>query len=156
MIRTFEGHMKSSLNKPRSALAVVEVLVAASLIVSIIGVMSTLVARSKRVQQSTRQYQIASQELANQLDVLTRTDAASLANALNAIRPTESIARSLPDVQLTGRLLDDSDGKRVELSISWSRNVAGAVAQPLRMVAWVPNANRGARQTSQTSEANAP
>ncbi len=119
--------------KSRSGISVTEVVVAATLVLSIIGLVTPLTVRVGRVWQSTRQYRLAFNELANQMERLTDQGLAKCNAALPNLSPSATIAESLPGAQLLGEVVQDQDGTRLVLTLDWDR---GATSVPLSLVGW--------------------
>ena len=118
----------------RRGLTFTEVVVAATLVVSMIGFVAPLTVRVGRVWQSTRQYRLAFNELANQMELLTSLGVSGCNAALTNLKPSASVAESLPEARLEGQLLRDQDGTRLILSIDWDR---GAQSVPVSLVGWL-------------------
>ncbi|MGI9455341.1 MAG: type IV pilus modification PilV family protein [Aeoliella sp.] len=122
------------LNANRRGFTLTELLVAATLLVSILSVVTPLAVRSGRIRQDTHRHQIALDELSNQLDRLTAIDEKKLADALVELVPSRQAERVLPSPDLTTEIIDDADGRRLILRLTWDRP-AGAV--PLTLVGWL-------------------
>ena len=118
----------------RHGLTMTEVVVAATLVVSMIGFVAPLTVRIGRVWQSTRQYRLAFNELANQMELLTSLGVLGCDVALTNLKPSASAAKSLPEARLVGELVRDQDGTRLILSIDWDR---GSQSVPLSLVGWL-------------------
>ncbi|HUP82418.1 MAG TPA: hypothetical protein VM260_27945, partial [Pirellula sp.] len=101
----------------RQGLTFTEIVVAATLVVSMIGFVAPLTVQIGRVWQSTRQYRLAFNELANQMELLTSLGVSGCRAALTNLQPSVKTAKSLPDVRLKGQLIRDQDGTRLLLSI---------------------------------------
>ena len=124
----FEKH------KSRRGVSITEVLIAATLVVSTIGMFAPMSVRIGRVWQSTRQYRLAFNELANQMELLTSLGVARCEAALPSLKLSSQIADALPDSQLNGELVSDEDGTRLILSLNWDR---GSKSEPLSLVGWL-------------------
>ena len=120
--------------KLRRGLTLTEVVVAATLVVSMIGLVVPLTVRIGRVWQSTRQYRLAFNELANQMELLTSLGVSRCDAALANLKPSANTAESLPDARLEGELVRDQDGTRLILSLDWDR---GSKSVPLTLVGWL-------------------
>lgn len=118
----------------RQGLTFTEVVVAATLVVSMIGFVAPLTVRIGRVWQSTHQYRLAFNELANQLELLTSLGVSGCDAALTNLKPSVNAAKSLPDVRLEGQLVRDEDGTRLLLCIDWDR---GSQSVPVLLVGWL-------------------
>ena len=120
--------------KLRHGITVIEVVVAATIVVSMIGLFAPLTVRIGRVWQSTRQYRLAFNELSNQMELLTTLRPEQCEAALPLLKLSEGLTDSLPGSQLQGQLLKDEDGIRLILSLDWDR---GSKSEPLSLVGWL-------------------
>lgn len=112
----------------------IEVLISSALVLAAIGTLSSLVPRLGNVWRVSRNDQLATHELANQLEVLTAIPEPQLRHALESLQVSAELTNSLPNAVLRHKLLDDENGRRVVLSIEWDRV---ADANPISMVAWL-------------------
>jgi len=120
--------------KSRSGISLIEVVVAATLVLSIIGLVTPLTVRVGRIWQTTRQYRLAFHELANQMEFLTNQGLAECEAALPNLKPSAIVTESLPDAQLRGEIVRDQDGTRLVLKLDWERD---AKSVPLSLVGWL-------------------
>ena len=120
--------------KIRSGSTLAELVVGAVLATAMISLMSTLVIRTSRAWQETRRVQMAMDELSNQLEVLTLKNEQELLVAFDDLKVSEATKTSLPSTILRGKLLDDENGKRIELSLEWDR---GVPSKAIAMVGWL-------------------
>ena len=127
----------------------IEVLVAASLVLAVIGVLSSMVPRLSNVWKASRNNQLATHELANQLELLTAIPESQLSQAIENLQVSPDLTDALHNAVLRHQLLDDASGRRIILSIDWERTVD---AKPISMVAWLPSQKTGGelRQKSDT------
>ena len=117
----------------RGALAI-EVLVACSLLLAMIGLMATLTSRIGGIVKETRYYRLAINELSNQMERLSSMERTECESALEHLSVSPEIRESLDEAQFQGRLLDDSDGVRIVLELNWNRN---GPAVPVSLVGWL-------------------
>ena len=129
--------MTKQNHKRRRGLTVTEVVVAATLVVSLIGLFAPMSVRIGRVWQSTRQYRLAFNELANQMERLTSLSPTDCQAALPSLTPSTRVSESLPGSQLFGEVIHDEDGTRLKLSLNWER---GAKSEPVSLVGWFDSA----------------
>ena len=100
-----------------------------------------MVPRLGNVWKASRNDQLATHELANQLETLTAMPESQLSHALENLQVSSDLTNCLQGAVLSHQLLDDENGRRIVLSIGWDRV---ADAKPISMVAWLPkNASRG-------------
>jgi hypothetical protein len=118
----------------RRGLTITEVVVAATLVVSMIGLVAPLTVRVGRVWQSTRQYRLAFNELANQMELLISLEVARCEDSLPTLKPSANVVQSLPGAKLEGEMIRDEDGTRLVLSLNWDR---GSQSVPISLVGWL-------------------
>jgi len=118
----------------RSGFTATEMLVAATLLVSAIAVVSPLTVKTGRLWQDTRHYRLALDELSNQLEQLTLLQADELEAALEELTPSPMAIRVLVNPELTAERFNDADGARLKLSLRWDRPGG---SPPLGLVAWL-------------------
>ncbi len=131
----------------------IEVLVAASLVLAVIGVLSSMVPRLGNVWKASRNNQLATHELANQLELLTAIPESQLNQALENLHVSSDLKDALQGVVLSHQLLDDSNGRRIVLAIDWERIVD---AKPITMVAWLPAQKKSGEDQLETEAGSAP
>jgi Tfp pilus assembly protein FimT len=126
-----------STNAARSArrgFSVIELIVAAALLISVLSLVAPLAVRSGRLQQDSRHYQLALDELSNQLEQLTSLDAAALETALAELTPSPTVRDVLPNPVLSARMVAAADGRRLVLHLQWDHV---GPAEPLTLIAWL-------------------
>ena len=84
--------------------------------------------------QDVRHYNLAIDELSNQLERLTAMASPERKKAISELLPSEAIDSILIDVSLKAEEIRDDDGKRIAISIQWDR---GGPAAPLTLVGWI-------------------
>jgi hypothetical protein len=131
----------------------IEVLVAASLVLAVICVLSSMVPRLGNVWKASRNNQLATHELASQLEMLTAIPESQLTKALENLQVSSDLKETLHDVVLRHQLLDDANGRRIVLSIEWERIVD---AKPITMVAWLPAQKKSGEEQVETETRGAP
>ena len=120
--------------RSRRGLSITEVVVAATLVVSMIGIVVPLAVRTGRVWQSTRQYRLACNELSNQMELLTSIGETQCKAELSHLKISDLLADSLPGARLQGELVSDHDGTRLVLNLDWER---GSKSVPIALVGWL-------------------
>jgi len=110
-----------------------EVVVAASLLITITSVVVPLAMQSKQLWQDSGRYRLALGELSNQLERLTGLEEADRETALAGLSVSPEVSRRLPNAELRGKTIEDRDGKRIVLQIDWDRP---GPAEPLTLTAW--------------------
>lgn len=118
----------------RSGMSVSELLVAATLLLTLITLVVPLAARTGRIWQDSRAYRMALEELTNELEHLTALPPEERQLALEQWQPSERITRALPGANLESETIDDEDGQRLVLTLDWDRPSG---ATPLSLVSWI-------------------
>jgi hypothetical protein len=120
----------------RGGWGMLDMLVAFTLVVATIAVVTPLVMRHGRLLQSQRQYRIALEELSSQLDRLTMLSAAELKSAVRQLQPSDFVAERLPGATLAAQLNEITGGaQQVTLAIAW--DTPGRREAPVSLVGWV-------------------
>ncbi len=118
----------------------VELLVAFTLLTTLMAVAVPLVVRHGRLLTAARHYRLAVDELSNQLERLSSLPADQVQVDLRDLAPTEFTASRLPGAELSGHWQPTDVGGRITLSIVWDDRRPDA--PPLSMAAWVMPASR--------------
>ena len=134
MVKQPSERARRRSNLRRQGATVLELLVAAVLLIALISIVAPLTVRAGRLWQESRTYRLAINELANELDRLSLLDDQARSAALSNWQLSPALAHALPDAKLTGETLDDEHGKRLKLSINWKR--IGDPA-PLTLIGWI-------------------
>jgi hypothetical protein len=111
----------------------VEIVISATVLLAAIGLMASMIPRIGRSWRETRNYQLATHELANQLELLTSLDSGELTTALANLNVSEELIDELPGATLTAEKSSDEFGTRIRLEIGWDR---GPDSQPISMIGW--------------------
>lgn len=110
-----------------------EIVVAAVLLMAGITFLSSLMHRIHCVMQTSRQYQLGTQVLANQVEWITST---CDAESFEGPQPLPSfVVDRLPQANLKHKLLQDGDGNRVVLQLEWHN----PALHRIEMVGWFDN-----------------
>lgn len=122
--------------RSRRGTSVIELLVAAGLLVTAVGLVGTTSLAARRVLADGQHYSLAVSELSNQLERLCLMTEAERERALQELTLPAEFSRRLPDAALEAELLDDQYGQRLRLSLDWSR-----MGDPpaVVLVAWLPD-----------------
>ncbi len=127
-------HPHSHRHRHRRGTTVADLLVAATLLAAMVTTMMTLTVRSGRLRQETRHQQLALDELSNQLERLLSLDAKDRESEMASLVLPEHILAVLPGGKLDGKSVEDANGTRIELSLSWDQPIQST---PLSLVGWV-------------------
>jgi len=134
---------------------VLEVVVAAVLVLALLSVTAPLIIQTGRMWQQTRHHQLAVDELAGQLDRLVSLPADRRDAALGSLTVDPDVARSLTGASLGGEVIDDDDGRRIRLRLQWQRR---GDPPPIHLVAWIdprPPSQRGDDAKTNDDDADA-
>lgn len=123
----------------RGGVTLTELLVAAMMLVTGISLLVTLAVRTGRLCLDSQHYELALDELTNQLEQLTTLSQDQRTAALATLAPSAEATRGLPHPRLSGREIIDQDGQRILLEIAWDRR---GPAKPVTLVSWVPTDER--------------
>ena len=126
--------ISSKIRGPRTGTSMVEVLVAAAMLLVVMSFVSTAIYRIDLVWRDTARQRAALNELSNQLEQLTLLSPEQLPAAIESLAPTRMIGETLPGAQLSGELIEDSLGTRVVLRLDWHRKHPG---NPVELAGWV-------------------
>jgi hypothetical protein len=121
--------------RPRHGASSLEVLVAFTLLTTVLSAATPLVVRHGRMLTAQRQYRISLDELSNQLDRLSGISEADLPTAIERLAPSDFAKARLPGVELNGEFAVDDVGTRITLRISWDEPRRREA--PLALTAWV-------------------
>ncbi len=119
----------------RRGVTMIELVVAAVVMVVVMSLVTTLCFRISCVWQDTGHRRVAVAELSNQLDRLTQMSPQQVRDALGTLKPSELSKRTLRDLQLAGELFQSEIGHRIHLQLNWSRRHPG---RPVELVGWIP------------------
>jgi hypothetical protein len=111
----------------------IELVLSAGLIIACIGLLASLAPRIVGKWQESRHYQLVTNELANQIEMLTHVDDSHYEEAWQSVVVSPELLEALPTATLSKAVQDDELGQRITLSISWDR---GPGAPPLSMSGW--------------------
>jgi hypothetical protein len=119
----------------RRGASILEVLVACTLLSAVLSVATPLVIRHNRLLTAHHEYQMALDEVSNQLERLTALPAAELPPALEQLAPSELAAAHLNGAKLTGELEAAGQGQRLTLHLIWDEPQRKSA--PVSLAAWI-------------------
>jgi hypothetical protein len=126
----------------------IEVLVAFTLLTSVLSLSTPLVVRHGRVLAAARHYRLAVDELSNQLERLAALPADEVESMLDDLTPSEFIAAALRGAKLSGKLEAGDIGHRLTLQMVWDE--PGRAAAPVSMTGWlIPRSTPADTQSAQ-------
>lgn len=107
----------------------------------------------RRLWSDTRHYQLATDELGNQMQSLTALPKEQLANSLGLLKVSSEVSDILPEAKIVGQLIEDAQGIRVRLSIDWKRVGTG---EPLVLIGWHRSSSKSFNANADTTPSIAP
>jgi hypothetical protein len=121
--------------RPTNGMSALEVIVAFTLLSSVLAFATPLVVRHGRLLTAQRDYRLALDELSNQLERLSALPAAELPAAVAQLAPSEFAAARLHGAELKGELSPADVGQRLTLRLSWDEPQRRAA--PVTLAAWI-------------------
>lgn len=121
-------------NKDRRGVSLIELLVAAVVLVSVMSLVTSLCFRISLVWQEIGHRRVAVAELSNQLERLTRMDPEDVPQALALLKPSSLLEQTLLTPQLSGDIVESELGHQIELQLNWRRRHPG---KPVELVGWI-------------------
>ena len=125
----------SMQQKLRRGASSIELVVAFTLLSVVLTVATGLVVQHGRLLKIHRDYQVALDEVSNQLERLTALPAGDLPAALEQLKPSTFAAERLPGAELRGELVPADPGQRLILEFTWDEPQRRSA--PVRLAAWV-------------------
>jgi hypothetical protein len=125
----------SAGGQSRAGTLTLELLVAFSLLTTVLAVSVPLVVRHGRILVTERHYRLALEELTNQLERLSAMPSDEVSAELERLKPSSFIAERLAGVRLEGALQAAEVGQRLTLAITWDEPQRRAA--PLKLAGWI-------------------
>ena len=129
----------------RRGATILELIVAAVLISTMISVAAPLTIRISHLSRDSQQLQLATDEVSDQLERLVMIPDDRLEPELDSLKISSHIAEILPDANLTGEVIDDELGRRIRLRLDWQRRTK---APPVTLIRWIRTSARPAAPAS--------
>jgi len=133
-------------NPSRRGVSSLEVLVAFTLLSTLLGISTSLMVKHGRIVHSQRQYRIALDELSNQFEILSALPADEVEDSIENLQPSEFAARHLPGAQLKVDAHAADPGQRITLRLWWDEPQRKEA--PVTLVGWVMPSSRPAPPTA--------
>lgn len=123
----------------RSGFTLTELMVCASMLVTIMSLVASMSLRANRLWHDTRQQKIALDELTNQMEYLTTLDVAEARQALNELEISPAISQALPSATLTGELIEQPPLIQIVLTLEIDADTSSAPSRhhPLQLVGFL-------------------
>ena len=126
--------MKKHKRRIRYGLSMMEVVVAAILVIAMMTFLTTLTAKIVKIWQTARHYQLATNELSNQLVHLSSISPQERDAELSELSVSPSVQQILPGARLESQIIADLDGVRIVLAMHWERGIG---AKPITLTGWL-------------------
>jgi hypothetical protein len=111
-----------SIKRCRRAFGSLEVIVALTLLLSVLSLSASLIVRHGRLLVTQRHYRQALDELSNQVDRLTALPADDVPQALKQVSLSQFAATRLPGAKLTADIKPADIGQRFILRLTWKEH----------------------------------
>lgn len=129
------NHRSTRRTSPsRNAFTMIELVVAASIMIALMSVVTSLTFRIHGVWQDTNQQRIATWAVSSELERITSLPLDDIATTLDELEASEELRNLLTEPEWSGDLIDDELGPRVALRLDWKRRHPG---KRLELVGWV-------------------
>jgi hypothetical protein len=123
----------------RHAFSYAEVLVCATMLTTIISLVTVSSFRISRVWKDVYQRKVAINELSNQLDRLTALPVEQVQDLIDDLQPSDECIESLIRPKLSGTVHKQTDfGHRLTIAMTW-QNQSGQIGRPVQLSAWWPD-----------------
>ncbi len=120
--------------KVRRGITLAEMFVACAVTVTLMGMITTLCLRIQLVYRDIGHQRLALNELANQMDELTRLSENDLEEKLGALVVSDELKGSLREPVLTGQVQSSKLGTKLLLQLDWKRKHP---SKPVELVGWL-------------------
>ncbi|MEQ1826485.1 MAG: hypothetical protein ABL921_11095 [Pirellula sp.] len=130
-----------------------EVVISATILLAAVGIMGAMIPRIGRLWRESRNYQLASHELANRLEYLTGLHPDKLDDEIAALAVSDELKDELMNAELSAETMTEEFGTRIRLSIRWDR---GPDSHPVSMIGWRPQKHTASSYSSDTEQAIQP
>lgn len=118
----------------RKGIAFVELVMACAVLVTIMGIATSICFQVSQVWKDVRHHRVATAELSNQMEQLIRMSAAEAKQALTQLSPSALSRSTLLDPKLEGELVPSELGTQINLQLDWKRRQPG---QPVKLSGWI-------------------
>lgn len=118
----------------REGFSLIELIVAASVMVAVMTLVTTLCIRIHRVWKEIGDHRVAVSELSNQLEHLTELDIKQLPAELEQLEVSSVLRTTLKSPTISGELRETELGPQIILQLNWTRPYTG---KPVTLSGWV-------------------
>ena len=120
----------------RHGFSFAEVLVCATILTTIMSLVTVSSFRISRVWKDIYQQKVATNELSNQLDRLTALPVKQAKGLIDKLQPSDECFECLTQPKLSGVVREETNfGHRLTISITW-QNHSGKLSRPVQLSAW--------------------
>jgi len=127
-----------TLQLRRNGVSTIELVVASSMLIVVMTFATTMIFKIQSVVKETRYERIAVNELSNQLEKLTIMELEQAKTAIESLAASDDCKSVLNEPKLTGAVVQDPIGHRVDLQIGWQ---SVNVRKPIRLSGWIVSAS---------------
>jgi hypothetical protein len=142
---TFCGFAMTS----RFGITLMETLVAMILLTAVLSMTTTACSRIQQIWKSIAYQRVATIELSNQIEALTRLTRAEVEPALEHLEVSPECRRTLLQPTLLGRLATDELGTRIELRLTWQSH---PTPLSIEMAGWLIESRDSANQDTSANQ----
>ncbi len=128
-------HAPSNRRTKRLGISSVEVVVAFVLLSGVLLASTSLMVKHGRLLQAQRNYRLALDELANQVERISALPAEEIESAVENLEPSPFVVRFLNDATLEGELQPADVGQRLVLRLTWDEPQRSEA--PVTLSAWI-------------------
>ena len=111
-----------------------EMIVSAVIICATVTTITTMLFKCGVILRDVSRYRVAVRELSSNLEELTLLDVDSATEKNKHLKPSQICEDRLPEAKLTGTLVEDNLGVRVELSLNWKHVIE---SKPVVLCGWL-------------------
>lgn len=124
----------SRLRNNRRGQSMMEMIVSAVIICATVTTITTMLFKCGVILRDVSRYRVAVRELSSNLEELTLLDVDSATEKNKHLKPSQICEDRLPEAKLTGTLVEDNLGVRVELSLNWKHVIE---SKPVVLCGWL-------------------
>jgi hypothetical protein len=136
----------SRFHHPRRGASSLEVIVAFTLLSSVLALAVPLIVAHNRLLIAQRHYRVAMAEISNKMERLSLLSAAELPTAVEKLTPSEFAVERLPGAMLRGEFSESQFGQRVSLELTWDET--NRQAAPVRLTTWLAPAESASQEAA--------
>ena len=129
-------------NRRTSGFTLTELVVASSLLISLMAVVAPLTIHSTQLWRDTRHHQLALDEVSNQIEYLSALNDSERTQAIAALAPSSEFQSTLPSAEIQATTETDKDGEKLVMTVKWQRR--SGQSRTVTLVGWLDSGPRSA------------